>query len=456
MRAAELLNRQVPRLDAQELRRFVQSFLDRRDNFLAAAGKEGSPLYVIDCEALVDRAQQFRRAFSAVLPDIRVYYALKSNSHPTVATTLIQEGVGLDVSSGLELQTALRYGARDIVFSGPGKRPDELGLAVDNAQFVTVLLDSFGELARLEQIARHGQASIRAGVRLTTDDTGIWKKFGIPLDRLPEFFEAARKCTHVDLCGLQFHMSWNLNPQSQVVFIARLGGELRRLDKKHRDRIRFIDVGGGFWPEDGEWLQPAATPQGMLRAALADLPIESIEHYKRSGCLIHDFADHISSALRHQLPEDMNCAICLEPGRWLCNGAMHILLTVVDLKSPDVVITDGGTNAVGWERFETDYFPVINLTRPSLHEHECLIAGSLCTPHDLWGYSYFGKSIHEGDILLVPNQGAYTYSLRQEFIKPLPQCVRLLRKQRIIETTGPQTDPDNTRRPSREDRCMSS
>ncbi len=425
MRVAELLNSQVPRLDAQELRRFVQSFLDRRDTFLSVFRDEGSPLYVIDSAALIERARQFRQAFSTVLSDIRIYFALKSNSHPVVATTLVQEGLGLDVSSGLELKFALDCGAKDIVFSGPGKRQDELQLAVDNAELVTVLIDSFGELAQLEQIAKQAGTSIRAGVRLTTDDSGIWKKFGIPLTDLQAFFDQARKCRNIDLCGLQFHLSWNLDPESQVVFIARLGAELRRLDKKHRERIQFLDVGGGFWPEQGEWLQPAATPQGMLQTALSDITVSGREHYKRSACSISHFADHISAALKKQLPEDVKCTICLEPGRWLCNDAMHILLTVADVKSSDLIITDGGTNAVGWERFETDYFPVINLTRPSLHEHECLVAGSLCTPHDIWGYSYFGDSIKVSDVLLIPNQGAYTYSLRQEFIKPLPVCVNL-------------------------------
>jgi diaminopimelate decarboxylase len=104
---------------------------------------------------------------------------------------------------------------------------------------------------------------------------------------------------------------------------------------------------------------------------------------------------------------------------------MHILLTVIDKKADDLVITDGGTNAVGWERFETDYFPVINLTRPGPNENPCMIAGSLCTPHDIWGYGYWGEGIEPGDALLVPSQGAYTYSLRQHFIKPVPAVVRL-------------------------------
>jgi diaminopimelate decarboxylase len=121
----------------------------------------------------------------------------------------------------------------------------------------------------------------------------------------------------------------------------------------------------------------------------------------------------------------VDCLFYAEPGRWLCNDAMHILLTVVDKKSEDLVITDGGTNIIGWERFETDYFPVINLSRPSKSEHKCFILGSLCTPHDVWGYGYFGKGIEPGDLLLIPNQGAYTYSLRQEFIKPLPEVVAL-------------------------------
>jgi diaminopimelate decarboxylase len=119
----------------------------------------------------------------------------------------------------------------------------------------------------------------------------------------------------------------------------------------------------------------------------------------------------------------MDCGVYVEPGRWIANGAMHILLTVLDKKAPDMVIVDGGINLVGWERFETDYAPVINLTSPSLKETPCWIMGSLCTPHDVWGYSFFGKSIQPGDRLFIPDQGAYTFSLRQSFIKPVAPVV---------------------------------
>jgi len=140
---------------------------------------------------------------------------------------------------------------------------------------------------------------------------------------------------------------------------------------------------------------------------------------------IDEFATRLSKSLKNHVLKYTDCTIFLEPGRWISHESMHILVKVVDKKSEDIIITDGGTNMIGWERYETDYFPVINLTRPSLQEKPCMIFGSLCTPHDLWGYSYFGEDIKPGDILLIPTQGAYTYSLRQEFIKPIPDVYRL-------------------------------
>jgi diaminopimelate decarboxylase len=200
-----------------------------------------------------------------------------------------------------------------------------------------------------------------------------------------------------------------MTPDRQTEIIAQLGVLLADMPEKFLAGCRFIDIGGGYWPESGEWL-------------VSDDPLC---HYHLPAAPVETFARDLSNALiRHVLPHGNFC-ICFEPGRWICHDAMHILIQVIDKKMPDMVITDAGTNAVGWERFETDYFPVLNLTRPGLIEKPCRILGSLCTPHDVWGYSFFGTDIQEGDILMIPFQGAYTYSLRQSFIKPLPKTILL-------------------------------
>jgi diaminopimelate decarboxylase len=423
--AAELLHKQTPILDARELASFVGSFLNRRDDFLQACREHGSPLYVFEHEVLLQRAERFAAAFRAELPSVRVYYALKSNHHPLVAGTLVKAGLGLDVSSGEELKIALDCGAADIIFSGPGKTEDELKLATSHTDRVTVLIDSFGELDKLERAAAGDGVRVRAGVRLTNDERGLWRKFGIPLSQLERFFSTARQCNHVDLRGLQFHSSWNLDPDNQVAFISRLGTQLRALDVSCRSAIEFIDIGGGFWPQQGEWLQSSGTPEGRLEQAVFVHTRPDLTHHRCPSAPIETFAREIGRAVRAEILTHIDCSICMEPGRWLCHDAMHILLTVIDRKADDLVITDGGTNAVGWERFETDYFPVINLSRPGSAEHECYVLGSLCTPHDVWGYGYWGEGIEPGDVLLIPTQGAYTYSLRQNFIKPLPKAVVL-------------------------------
>ncbi|MCF7955224.1 MAG: alanine racemase [Phycisphaerae bacterium] len=411
--------------DHAEIRSFVSHFIERREVFLRAYGSDGSPLYLVEESVLNERARQFTSAFGQVLPDVRVYYAMKSNNHPLIAKTLVNAGLNLDVSSGLELQIALDSGAADIVFSGPGKTEKELTLAVENSDRATVLIDSFGELEKLQRIAAKKNISVRAGVRLTTDDRGLWRKFGISLNDLPKFLEAGKHCSHVSVSGLQFHTSWNLDPCNQVNFIARLGNTLSKLNSEQRLMIEFIDIGGGFWPGQGEWLQ---APDGSQVSPSFEHKLSSastICHYKRHSTTIDEFAGQIAQAVRSYLLPYVSCRICAEPGRWLCNDAMHLLMTVIDKKADDLVITDAGTNAIGWERFETDYFPVINLSRPEAIEHKCYILGSLCTPHDVWGYSYWGKDIQPGDVLMIPTQGAYTYSLRQEFIKPLPSVVTL-------------------------------
>jgi diaminopimelate decarboxylase len=413
----------MPSLPPDELIPFIEHYFNHREAYLKQLKNHNSFLYVLEPDVLIRRADQFKNAFRRVLSESDFYYAVKSNNHPDVARTLLTSGFGLDVSSGLELQTALDLNAKEIVFSGPGKTPEELELAVQNSSRVAVLLDSFGELHRLERAAAIQKTKVRAGVRLTTNPDGLWRKFGIPPEKLAEFSQTAGTCPHVSLKGIQFHTSWNLTAASQTEFIGFLGERLSSMPVDFNKNLAFIDVGGGYWPEQGEWLLPSTGTKEMLQETGKRLSDISTTHFRYPAESIEAFAQKIGQALKNHIFPLASCRIYFEPGRWICNDSMHLLMTVVDQKGEDLVITDAGTNAVGWERFETDYFPVLNLTRPALTEKPCYILGSLCTPHDVWGFSYFGQDIRVGDVLMIPTQGAYTYSLRQNFIKPVPEVV---------------------------------
>jgi diaminopimelate decarboxylase len=416
---------QTPLLSQEELFSYVEHYFNLSGKYLNEIVRNGSPLYILDTSILKERGALFKKAFMDVLPDTAFYYAMKSNNHPDVVRTLLDSGFGLDVSSGMELETAVLSGAENIVFSGPGKTRDELSKAVKYSDRVTVLIDSFGELARLQEAASAEDRIVRTGVRLSASKDSLWRKFGIAPEELPLFLEDALKCSHINFCGIQFHCSWNCTPEAQVSFISKLGRILSGLPDHFREGLEFIDIGGGYWPPQGDWLQPAGTKEGKIKLSCGMEPGNATDHYSMPSTSIEDFAEQLGSALRKYIFPVVSCKICFEPGRWICNDAMHIIVTVVDKKSDDLVVTDAGTNAVGWERFEIDYCPVLNLSRPSLQERECHVMGSLCTPRDIWGYTYWGDDIQEGDLLMIPEQGAYTYSLRQSFIKPLPQVITL-------------------------------
>lgn len=281
------------------------------------------------------------------------------------------------MSYHLELEIALDLKARKMVFSGPGKTDQELDLATLHAESVVVLMDSFRELHRLESIAASRNKKVRAGVRLTTNTRGLWRKFGILPHALASFFKDAEQCPHVALQGLQFHISCNFSPQAQIDFIKILGKLLEEMSGQFRKRIAFIDIGGGYWPPQGEWLQAAGTPAGRIRSALERGALPTEKHYRLPAVPISSFAEQLGSAIQKHLFKTGACRIFMEPGRWISNDAMHLFISVVDKKASNLVITDAGTIAVSWERFETDYFPILNLTRLSLTERACDILGSL-------------------------------------------------------------------------------
>src|SRR3989338_8853492 len=197
--------------------------------------------------------------------------------------------------------------------------------------------------------------------------------------------------------GIQAHMSWNETAEPYKNIISTIA---RYLDdhKELKREIKFIDLGGGFLPQKIEVLHSWSLVKGQIAKIAAEEVGETStltrKHFLSKAIPLSKYASEIGSAIKKHL-SDLGCTYYFEPGRIICNNAMHIVLRVEDVKNPHAVIADGGTNMIGWERFEEEYFPVVNITQPSLQEKEVVIYGSLCTPHDIWGY----KVIHISRLL---------------------------------------------------------
>ena len=408
----------------------ISNFLAQKEAFLRLAKDSGTPAYVFDRKAFAGALDSFNHAFTSAIPEHRAFYAIKSNRHPYLLQAAISHGFGLDVSSRVELEEALRIGALNIVFSGPAKTERDLTLALDNSEKVLIHLDSFSELKKLGQLTKKLNRRIRAGVRFYTNQHGEWSKFGIPLSELAHFWSQAKEFPNIDLCAVQMHRSGNVDFVPYANIVTELGQYLRtKFNPQDLASIKIVDLGGGFLPNRiaGDYLPVSPQPTGRLEVGLSAYSENSPLSYQlRSASTALEYAVPLGKAIDSELRPILACeAYYTEPGRIVSSFAMHILLKVVDVKRSDFVIVDGGINMVGWERYLHNYYPVINLTHPAEKEISISIGGSLCDTEDYWGFHCYSNEVQEGDILLIPNQGAYTYCLAQSFIREIPPVVSL-------------------------------
>lgn len=418
-----------------DLRLVVKTILAKKEAMLKISRQFKTPCYIFDEQALLASIIDFAKSFRKI-PRCSFFYAMKANAYPAILQAVLKNDFGIDVSSTDELQTVLRCGAKRILFSGPGKTKTDLEAALEHADSLIINIDSFSELKKLGALTKAKKQSIRAGVRIITRHHEAWSKFGIPLEKLADFWKEARHYPNINLSGIQFHLSWNRDPKLYDAVISEVAKHLRDdFTPAMRMKLKFIDFGGGFFPNNTEgyypWTDyyPGMSPIGSFIKKTHNFfnrPYNfRAPYYITKTVSVETYASKICAALQKHIEPLGDFEYYVEPGRIICNNSMHILLHAVDVKRPGHVILDGGVNMVGWEYGEHFYFPIVNLSRPSLSEIPCTLYGSLCTPHDIWGYYCYAKTIQEDDVLVVPNQGAYRYCLAQNWIRRIPEVYKI-------------------------------
>ena len=389
-----------------------------------------TPFYVFDQHVLDNSIDSFLKSFQKEIPSFKAYYAIKINHYPQIVKRAVEKGMGLDVGSSREIDIAINAGCKDIVYFSPGKKNEDLLYALKYSDVVTIHIDSMGELERLGFLTNKNKKKIKAGVRIHTNQFGNWKKYGINLNEFKSFLEQSEKYPFIDLQGIHFHMSRNKDADFYEKTIKEIGAYLKKnLSKTELEKIKYIDFGGGFEVYESEGYYPSQTPKGNIKQIVdsynGNKTIFDTPYYIRDAIKIEEYAKKIGQAIRTYIDPIMRVTYCSEPGRIICNEAMYIVLSVVDVKNIENIILNGGVNMVGWQRFEHEYFPLINLSSPSKKELKCNMWGNLCTTWDIWGYYCYANRIREGDVIVVPHQGALTYSLAQNFIQPIPPVYKI-------------------------------
>ncbi|MEP0067842.1 diaminopimelate decarboxylase [Pyruvatibacter sp.] len=369
--------------------------LHAEDVALSAIAEEvGTPFYCYSTATLERHYRVFSEAFKQGTggnPAL-VCFSVKSNSNLAVVSTLARMGAGADVVSQGEIRIARAAGvpADKIVFSGVGKKRDEMAYALD-AGILMFNVESEPELEALNEVAlaknMRAPISLRVNpdvdanthVKITTGKAE--NKFGIAWERAHAVYARAAELPGIEIVGVDVHIGsqiTSLDPfRAAFAKVAELVRELK--DQGHD--VRNVDLGGGLGIPYMQGNEPPPHP----------------DEYGRIAC--DAFAD-------------LDVRLLFEPGRIIAGNAGVLVTEVTYVKNgeaKDFLILDAGMN---------------DLIRPTLYDawHDMLplkeadadaprlkadIVGPVCESGDTFAKDRELPALAQGDRLAILSAGAY-------------------------------------------------
>ncbi len=368
-------------------------------DLLDLAAEIGTPAFVYDEAHLRARCREAVGAFGAG----NVAYASKAFLCRAMAQLAHEEGMHVDVATGGELYVALAAGVPPVslVLHGSNKSEDELRRAVDLG--VRIVVDSFAELDRLEEIGGRAKVLVRItpGVEAHTHEyvmTGqVDSKFGFGLasGEARRAVERARHSPATELVGVHAHIG------SQIFITSSF--------EKAVDAL-------------AEFVLAADVPELCLGGGLG-VPYVAGEEAPS----ITEWAETLKAACKAAA---ITARVTAEPGRAIVAAAGVTLYRVGTIKDvPSVrtyVSVDGGMSdnprpvlyGSGYEAFLPRAAGAERPRRVTIVGKHCesgdVVVRDACVPADL----------AIGDVLCTPVTGAYGHSMASNYNKvPRPPVV---------------------------------
>ena len=234
------------------------------------AGEYGTPLFVLDEADFRSRCRDFRQAFGG---DMAVSYAAAAFCSRGVLRWAAEEGLGVGVCTGGELEVALQAGVEPVMITlhGSNKFTSELERAL-GAGIGHIVADSDEEIARLAHLTEEAGAPgssrsadtgggrrpqilvrVASGVEAhghefmaaAHDD----QKFGFSLfsGAADEAVRRVLAAPGLDLAGLHCHIGSQIHDPAGFEVAARRVLELAaRIAAEHGVQIAELNLGGGF------------------------------------------------------------------------------------------------------------------------------------------------------------------------------------------------------------------
>lgn len=360
----------------------------------------GTPCYVYSRATLERHWHVFDRALGRH-PHL-ICYAVKANSNLAVLNVLARLGSGFDIVSVGELERVLYAGGKPdhIVFSGVGKREDELRRAIE-VGIRCFNVESQPELEVLNRVALDIGTRAPISLRVNPDidarthpyiATGLKQnKFGVDIEMAIALYQHAAHLSGITIEGIDCHIG------SQLTELTPFAEALTRLIdlatqlQRQGIPIKHLDLGGGL----------------------------GIRYRDEQPPPPDEYAKRILAAIQANTWE-----ILLEPGRAISGNAGILVTRIEYLKhsqARNFAIVDAAMNDLmrpalyqAWQEIT----PVVPRTEISKNRYD--IVGPVCESADFLGKDR-ELNVKAGDLLAVRSAGAYGFSMASNYnTRPRP------------------------------------
>jgi diaminopimelate decarboxylase len=359
------------------------------------AAEVGTPTYVYSRATFERHYRVIDQALAGV--EHTVCYSVKANPNLAVLQLLASLGSGFDIVSVGELRRVLLAGGdpRKIVFSGVGKRDDEIAAAL-SVGIYCLNVESAEELARTEAVARRlgTRAPIALRVNPEVDaqthayiSTGLkTSKFGVTMAEARDLYRRAAASPHLRVVGVDSHIgSQILQLDPMIEAVARVV-DLVELLRAEGIPFESLDIGGG------------------LGIAYRDEPTVSPFEW---GPTVADLAR------RHGLH------LLTEPGRVIAGNAGLLLTRVLGTKRNDsksFVIVDAAMNdLIRPALYSAHHSLVPVLEAPDRRIAKVDVVGPVCESGDFLARDRDLPELRTGELIAVLGCGAYGQSMASNY-----------------------------------------
>jgi diaminopimelate decarboxylase len=354
----------------------------------------GTPLYVYSTATLTRHWKVLEKALRGI-PHL-VCYAVKANSNLAVLSLFAKLGAGFDIVSAGELYRVVKAGGDPgkVVFSGVGKRDDEIAFALE--QRVKVIdVESAAELARVSIVAR--RMKVRAPVALRVNPavdpkthpyiaTGLREsKFGVSVEEARRLYAIAAKDDALLVKGVAMHIGSQITDVGP--FLDAIARVLALVDDLAAQGIRLghLDVGGGLGIQYGDEAPPHPDAYGAaVKKALARYDGE----------------------------------VLMEPGRVLVGNAGVLVTRVLYRKKNgrrEFVVVDAAMSDLVRPAFYGAHHAIEPVGRPATKEIVADVVGPVCESSDFLAQKRRLPEPEAGDLLCVRSAGAYGFAMSSNY-----------------------------------------